>query len=308
MDIVNFQRKQLSHWILNLIGDVELDIGTQLVSPCLIHMLNTVSLLAFTPLHLDLRNAIADLRLIAGVTLGHTIGQYAMSNLIRILVIVTQRLTHDVLLQWNLVTQNLLESFGHKRLSLPNVSIVQQDIQSTSEYFLDNRSVITTLQNNTHGLPLGLDVGVIFLHHADLPLATEQNEWIERLFLANDLRLAALLRNAIRSLHTQLNTFRNVLRRESNEDRIGISLDNIRPKLGLHDILGKQQLLTTRSRGGSRHTETTNRRRTASCLTLHRVRNDLVGQLKTIENRLLTFVGQGLRKFASFLTLFEKNV
>ena len=100
----------------------------------------------------------------------------------------------------------------------------------------------------------------------------------------------------------------DILCREANEDRVGITLDNIRTKLGLHDILGKQQLLATRSRGRCRHTETTNRRRTTARLTLHRVRNHLVGQLKTIENRLLTFVGESLRKLASFLTLFEQNV
>lgn len=206
------------------------------------------------------------------------------------------------------MTQNLLQSLRDKRLRLANVSIFQQDIQSTSEYFLDNRSVITTLQNDTHRLPLGLDVGVIFLHHADLTLATEQNERLERLFLTNNLRLTALFRDAIRSLHAQLNAFGDILRREANEDRVGIPLDNIRTKLGLHNILGKQQLLATRSGGRCSHTQTTNGRRTAASLTLHRVCDNLVGQLKTIENRLLAFVGQSLGKFASILTLLEQNV
>lgn len=90
MDVVNLQRKQLSHWILNLIGDVEFDIRTQLVRACLIHVFNTVSLLAFTALHLDLRNAIANLRLIAGVTFGHTIRKHTMGDLIGILVVIPQ--------------------------------------------------------------------------------------------------------------------------------------------------------------------------------------------------------------------------
>ncbi len=360
MDVVNLQRKQLSHWILNLVGDVEFNIGTQLVRACLIHVFNTVSLFAFTSLHLDLRNAIADLRLITGVTLSHTIGQYAMCNgtikirktlfrnerlnvvLLKLPiascpineftltlsrtpltcrsgflnprrwndrnVIIPQRLTHDVLLQRNLMAQNLLQSLRDKRLCLANVSVVQQDIQSTAKHLLHNRCIITTLQNDTHGLPLGLDVGVIFLHHADLTLATEQDERIERLFLANDLWLTALLRDAIRSLHTQLNALGDILRRKANEDRVGIALHNIRTKLRLHNILGKQQLLATRSRGRCRNTETTNRRRTAARLTLHRVCDDLVGQLKTIENRLLTFVREGLRKLASFLTLLQQDV
>lgn len=203
-------------------------------------MLDAISLLAFAALDLDLGNSIADLRFVTGITIGHTIGQYTMRNLIGILVVIPQGLADNVLLQGDLVAQNFLQSLGHKRLRLADVSIFQQDIQRTPEHLLHDRSIITTLENDTHGLALGLDVGIIFLHHADLALATEQNERLERLFLANDLRLAALLGNAIRSLHAELNAFRNILGREPNEDRIRISVDHIRTELRLHDFFGKQ--------------------------------------------------------------------
>lgn len=137
------------------------------------------------------------------------------------------------------MTQNLLQSFGHEVLCLADVSVLHQDIQGSTKHLLHNGSVIATLENDTHGLALGLDGRVIFLHHADLALAAEQNERIERLFLANDLRLAALLGNAIRSLHAELNAFCNILGRKANEDRIRVALDNIGTKLGLHDFLGK---------------------------------------------------------------------
>lgn len=223
-------------------------------------------------------------------------------------VVISQRFAHDVLLQRDLMPQNLLQGLGHKRLCLTDVSVFHEDIQSSAKHFLHNRCIVATLEHDTHGLAFGLDVGVIFLHHADLTLATEQNERIERLFLANHLRLAALFRDTIRSLHSELNAFRNILRWEPNEDRIRVTLHNICTKLRLHDILGKQQLLTTRSRRGSCDTQTTNGRRTTACLTLHRVCDNLVRQLKAIENRLLTFVRESFRKLASFLTLLEKNV
>lgn len=56
----------------------------------LIHMFNPVTLLAFATLDLDLRNTIADLRLITGITLRHTVCKNTMCNLIRILVVIPE--------------------------------------------------------------------------------------------------------------------------------------------------------------------------------------------------------------------------
>lgn len=53
-------------------------------------MFNPVTLLAFATLDLDLRNTIADLRLITGITLRHTVCKNTMCNLIRILVVIPE--------------------------------------------------------------------------------------------------------------------------------------------------------------------------------------------------------------------------
>lgn len=50
------------------------------MSPCLVDMFNSVSLLALTTLDLDVRNAIADLRLVTGITLRHTIREHTMGD------------------------------------------------------------------------------------------------------------------------------------------------------------------------------------------------------------------------------------
>ncbi len=308
LHVLNFQRKQLGYGVLNLVGNLELDIGAQIVRASLINVFDAVALLAFTALDLDLRNSIAHLRLVTRIAFGHPLSQDAVRDLIGVLVVISQGLADHVLLQRELVAQDLLQRFGHKRLRLANVSVFHQDIQRTPKHFLDDGCIITTLENDAHGLAFGLDGRVIFLHHTDLALATEQNERIERLFLANDLRLAALLGDAICSLHAELNAFCDVLCGEPNEDRVRVSLDDIRSELLFHDLLGKQQLLASRSRGGCRDTQPTNGRRTASRLALHGVGNDLVGQLKAIENRLLPFVRESFCKLAGFLAFFQQDV
>ena len=265
----------------------------QIVRPHVIDVLDAIALFGRVLVlsNVDILHAVADLRRRTWIAGSHAVSQNTVSDLLGVLVVIAQRLAENELLNRNSVVQNIGQNLLSERLRLLHSSAGQQDIQCTAEHVLHDRRIITALQHDTHGHALCLlRAGVLFVLHTDISLATEEDERIEGLFVGNLVRSATLLSDALPCLDSEIDRGREILCWELDEDGVCIAIDHLCPELGFNNALCEEEGLSSRCRGARGDTEFSDRRGSTSGLPVHRVCNHLIGELKAVINRSLSFV------------------
>ena len=131
------------------------------------------------------------------------------------------------------MVNHLLQFLLDECRTLLDISLLQQDVQCTTEHILHDGCVVATLEDDAHGHALSLGwVRVFLVLHTDVPLSTEEYERVEGLFIGNLVRISGHLgSDRLTRGQPEPNGFRHVLCGELDEDRIGVAIDDFSSEL-----------------------------------------------------------------------------
>ena len=148
----------------------------------------------------------------------HSISQHTMCNLFWVLVIISQALADNELLKWHSVLQDIHKLLCHKRLCLSYVLLLHEHVQCSTIHVLHDGCIVSSFQHDPHTLAFRLRSWIFFIHHANVPLTTEENEWEESLLIGNLVWFTALGCNSFPCGDTQTDGFGEILSWESDKD------------------------------------------------------------------------------------------
>ena len=301
IQLLNAESKQLGYRILDLVCDVEVHVRLHLVGTHKVDVLNPIALLGLVLVlrSVDVLKPIPDLRCRAGITSLHSVRQNTVGGKCcpalvvfgHCRVVVSQRLADNKLLQGNLVLQEIHQLILDKSLSLVDVALLQQNIQCSTKDVLHNRCIVTALEHDTHRYALCLyRIRILLILHSDVALATEEDEWIERLLVGDLVGLSHLSTDASSAVDTHSDGLGNVLGGELNEDRICVPVDNISTELTFGDSSGELESSAPSSGCASCDVHVSDGRGPSPCLSINGVCNHLVSKLSAVKHRSLSFI------------------
>ena len=160
-------------------------------------------------------------------------------------VIIPQALADNELFQRHSVLQHIHQLVDHESLCLAHILLGQQHIQRSTVDIFHNRCIVASFQDDAHALAFRLDSCVLFIHQPNVSFTAEEDEREEGFLIRNFVGLAALRSNTLSCGNSESDGLCEVFRGESDEDGIGISVDNLGSKLCLHNSLCKTQGFAT---------------------------------------------------------------
>ena len=175
-------------------------------------------------------------------------------------------------------------------MCLSHILLGQKRIQGTSKHVLHNWSIVSSFQHDTHALAFGFRIRIFLIHHSNVSLATEEDERVERLLVGDLVGFAAFGCNSLTRGDAKGDRFGEIFRRELDEDRVRVSVDDLGTILCFNHMLRDTQGFAAGGGGGGCDAKFSDWGCTRATLPVNRVCNDLVSKLKTVKDGPLGFI------------------